>query len=775
MASLERARIDEPSEIRFLAELDKVGTGKSNFAAQKASKSSWEEGKGAAIKEGIKISTNLSSVKLFFCRLFGMTVNIQIGDKIYACGRSSLEHFLRRHAEESRLTNKIGKEGKSGRLEYADLAEGLKNLLANRDVQAKIYSQVVKSSKIRTPESPADQLYKDLSTALDSLRQVKVLGPYNNNFKLDWEDLNNLMSEAYLEPAAVPPDKGNPPSDPIPIPNRRPSTAPLASPRAQAASANGAAIPVAAVVVMVANAHIAASANSPNRQQAAATIALAQNDPAALDALQVEVDDVQYDPKAPVAPDAPAEQAEPVAKKPLDEIIREHRSARKERAQPQARLTPQQIAKQAAAKAAQRRPAVPPQRGLSESTQAEFRADRARKAAKTKVPAVNNETSVPTIEVSKVFQRAPARPAPLRPQIAQEAIAPAPTLQPKPTNSPTLAMLQRERDNTLAQMSSQGAQIASNRTQVKAIQEQIRSKTIEELNHLFETEKAFLRAPLKEAQLRQYRKALAGSTREKLNSIPWHSISLSDRSKSEFVLTCYQPKTGEGTLETIGSVSILGSGFELLRRFRGALVGNWDSEEMLISVQQDGEIVVREPTLTRGPMTLEAFKEFLQSRRISDTFLGKIEGAAKAATTEKAKAKKSEAVANQAQSSEREEALFQFANNKAYLTDPRAVKYLDRYAGGHVTKSAGNELNNHYAFSSTKNSWYLHRVDADGDVWRYVVELPASGGFTVIDPIDGTEAHYSDIPSMLKATCGLTDEQIETNTFASVWDRGFQS
>ncbi len=538
MASAASGARQPPSEIRFLAELDQTGSGKAGFDAQKANRKSktntpWND--AAGMKEGIKISANLSSVRLFFSRLFGMTVNIEIGDKTYACGRSSLEHFLRRHANEANLQDKIGVNGNKGPLEYSDLAEGLKNLLANKDVQNTIRSEVVRGQQAKAPTDPKLRLYKDLANAEEIQQTVRVLGPYNKNFPLTVNQLRSLMQEAHVEPVFAPARGGQPP---VPAPNQQPAI--VVAPHAPivSASVSEAAVPVAVAVATLASATVAIGANGQDKQEATDAVALANNDQEAVSALRHIVDDVVEAPAAAASPPK-----SPARQRPTPLIIPEsthapfkssraqtpqpERSERRSHAEPisardqsprlpkapppspQTPIQPQtaapsprpaalhipenvdltitndvptlvnkrnlipdspmdtptplvspraatprtepstpiaatvvkppspkvaaqpapvderrQIAEQAAAKARLRQPVAIPERGLSESTRAEFRADRARE----KLPIVNAETPLPIIEVSKEAQRAPSRPAPLRPQASQAASAPAPVV-----------------------------------------------------------------------------------------------------------------------------------------------------------------------------------------------------------------------------------------------------------------------------------------------------------------------------------------------------------
>ena len=285
-----------PATIRFLEEFDRDNS--TGIEGQRRAKTGkgWE---GITIKEGIKISANLNPIRLFFCRLFGMTVNIEIGNKTYACGRSSLEHFLRRHAAEAGLQSKIGPDGRTGHLDYADLAKGLQTLLTHSEVQDSIRKSVLQSSARRTAQDPGIQLYKDLANAQEQHRTVKVLGAYGSNLQITQEQLDALIEGSYgppQPPAQLASQAANRENRSASLRAGQPKPAPAIRP-----NPNPVALPVNDAVAVVANAIIALDIRGPAGQEAALDISLAQQDPAAVATVASAVDDLPQAPPEPVA------------------------------------------------------------------------------------------------------------------------------------------------------------------------------------------------------------------------------------------------------------------------------------------------------------------------------------------------------------------------------------------------------------------------------------------------------------------------------------------
>ena len=730
----EISTITRPIQFRFLEELDQPDKLR-------------EKGKGSYQGEkGIRTHHNLGLLDRLFGWLKGDTVEVKAGNKAFILSRRSLEDFLIRNDPEVQAAD-LATRSWAGK--YTFLVERLQDFMAKKKVAI---AQAADKLNVSKDTSDKTKLKKDMYNALLG-NEIKLSFTAFKDLTVNFKDVTAAL-QAEVNPAAPP----------LRLRDRE-VTIPLSqAPGIPSSSLSG---PVAVIVRAVLEQHIP--------QQPIDPPIVPPVEPVVLPA----------EPAAPAPTPAAAHSPPPTPQaSPQPEPLEERERAQRE-----------QAAKEAAARARTQVPQVNARTQQPEASRmgyqkppAPSRAAPRKPEAAAAVPPPPPQRSAEPPVVSREIPLAPAErapepfqrigrggarkplkgkkprfkplehrgvtPAATKPPAPSQAVAPLPpppAPPPRPTapSEPSLSMLQQEEATIRAQVALQSAQVNAGVTKLRAVQEKAHKATIQELHRLFETQKALFTA--------------------EIHDMPWHTVSMP--SDSEFVLRSYQPKTGEGTLETLGQIPFFGAGWRLLQAHRRVLVGNWTSEETRITVQKDGLILVQG---NRDPMTLERFKRYLNLQKISPYFLGKIEAAAQAATVEKAK--KKGGIVDRAQTAEREDALWQFANGKAYLTDPRAIKYLDRYAGGHVTQTAGDTLNNHYAFSSTKHGWYLHRVDNEGDVWRYALELPASGGFTVVNPDDPTQTtQYADIPSMLKEVCHLTDEEIETNTFESVWDRGFQA
>jgi len=181
----------QPREIRFLAELD--DTQHASFIHQQQTAALQEK----EIQPGIKMRADLGPTRLFFSQLFGQTVNVEVGNKTYAFGRNSLEHFLRRHAEEAGLQEQIGDDGRRGTLKYDDLAKGLRTLLDNKEVLREMGDAMRKLEKNPQKNQPALQVYKDLtapSAQGQKEKYIKVRSDYGN-LTLNPDKVRILMSE----------------------------------------------------------------------------------------------------------------------------------------------------------------------------------------------------------------------------------------------------------------------------------------------------------------------------------------------------------------------------------------------------------------------------------------------------------------------------------------------------------------------------------------------------------------------------------------------------
>ena len=270
-ADLSSVPLDRP--LRFLAELDDVEH--ESFKSQRTA-ASWKEG----IQRGIKMRADLGPVRLFFSRLFGHTVNVEVGNKTYAFGRNSLEHFLRRHAEEAGLVEQI----KRGNLNYNDLAKGLRTLLDNKDVLREMGDTMRELEKHPQQNQHPLQIYKDLagpSAKDEKEKRIEVLGSYGSDFTLTPNKVRTLMSDVIQEGISLSLDILAPTEARVPRSVKR---VPPAVERLER-------IPSILFAQAVANTPIEPSRDPTAARNAQQIHDLASGDPAAVRAAAAEVDD----------------------------------------------------------------------------------------------------------------------------------------------------------------------------------------------------------------------------------------------------------------------------------------------------------------------------------------------------------------------------------------------------------------------------------------------------------------------------------------------------
>jgi|GEM_PF-4703380 len=148
------------------------------FAHYDAEKTAQADKLGPKQKYGLKINANMNKLQLFFAKLFGWAVVVEVNGKAYAVGRKSLEHFLARHKAD------FPSDRPKGMSKYDHLVKQFCNIVTSDKLE--------KSRKEESISIKGDAKLKELYTGLAE-GKVKMY-----HIKLSDGDKNKIRDSAKL-------------------------------------------------------------------------------------------------------------------------------------------------------------------------------------------------------------------------------------------------------------------------------------------------------------------------------------------------------------------------------------------------------------------------------------------------------------------------------------------------------------------------------------------------------------------------------------------------